>query len=551
MNRSARLAIACAGALVVSTQAACAQHRTWIRQFGQDGTDLPLGATLDGARGMYVCGYTSGNLAAPVSGIFDGWVARFDHVGNTRWLRQFGDADSERPSGAALDAVGGVFFGGQVQGGPGPQVGNNDVWLANYDGAGNERWSREYPTPTYDFVHGVAPDGAGGVFMGGYTHSGLSTSEEAWIARYDSLGNVMWSRQLGSNLEDRIHDVASDGVGGAYVCGETRGALGAGQAGYYDAWIARYDGAGNQHWLRQLGTLSADRAFSVASDGADGSFVGGTTEWSLGGPYMGAGDAWLARYDGAGNQLWLRQIGTDRYDDLTVMGDGRGGVIAVGHTTGNLAAPHAGGLDVWLAWFDGAGLLESTEQFGTSGLEFVSAAGPDGTGGVLLCGSTTGNLAQPNAGLHDIWLARYDVALATATCLPAVINSSGVPASLRATGSSLTVANALTLVAEQLPLGSFSYFLASNVLGPPVQPAGSQGDLCLGGALCRFDGSGQVQLAGPSGTVQLAIDSTALPHPAGSVAVQAGETWSFQAWYRDRSPARTSNLTNAVSVSFW
>jgi hypothetical protein len=126
-----------------------------------------------------------------------------------------------------------------------------------------------------------------------------------------------------------------------------------------------------------------------------------------------------------------------------------------------------------------------------------------------------------------------------------------VPGSLRALGSSLTSANALTLVAEQLPLGSFAYFLASDVLGPPVHPAGSQGNLCLSGALCRFDRPGEVQFTGPSGSVHLAIDSTALPHPAGGVAVQVGETWSFQAWYRDGNPARTSNLTNAVSVSVW
>lgn len=544
-------AIVLVGALVGWTQTAPAQHRTWIHQFGMDGQDLASGATLDGAGGMYVCGSTTGNLAAPVSGVFDGWVGRFDPWGNTLWLRQFGDTDSEHPAGAVLDATGGVFFGGHVQGGIGPQLGDNDVWLASYDGLGNERWSREYPTPTSDFVYGMAPDGSGGVFMGGFTRSGLSTSEDAWIARYDASGSPLWSRQFGSNLEDRIYGAASDSVGGVFVCGETRGTLGTASAGWYDAWVARYDGAGNQLWLRQFGSLSADGAGSIVSDGAGGVFVGGWTQWTLGGPFLGVMDAWLGRFDASGNQLWLRQMGTDRADNLSVMVDGRGGVVAVGGTQGSLAAPHAGQWDVWLAGFDGAGQLDWIEQFGTSESESAVAAGPDGTGGVFLCGTTRGSLAQPNAGQHDVWLARYDVALASETCTPAVVNSTGVPASLRAIGSSLTAANALTLVAEQLPAGSFTFFLASDVLGPPMPPAGSQGTLCLGGALCRFDRPGEVVLPAPTGSVQLAVDSTALPHPAGSVAVQVGETWSFQAWYRDGGPAPTSNLTNAVSVVFW
>jgi hypothetical protein len=33
-------------------------------------------------------------------------------------------------------------------------------------------------------------------------------------------------------------------------------------------------------------------------------------------------------------------------------------------------------------------------------------------------------------------------------------------------------------------------------------------------------------------------------------AVQAGETWNFQAWFRDMNPGPTSNLTNGLQVTF-
>jgi hypothetical protein len=34
------------------------------------------------------------------------------------------------------------------------------------------------------------------------------------------------------------------------------------------------------------------------------------------------------------------------------------------------------------------------------------------------------------------------------------------------------------------------------------------------------------------------------------VAVQAGETWSFQAWYRDAHPGPTSNFSDGRAVPF-
>ncbi len=50
---------------------------------------------------------------------------------------------------------------------------------------------------------------------------------------------------------------------------------------------------------------------------------------------------------------------------------------------------------------------------------------------------------------------------------------------------------------------------------------------------------------GPSFTLQL--DLTALPvNPPGPV--QPGDTWNFQAWYRD--VGNTNNFTDAVSVTF-
>ena len=43
------------------------------------------------------------------------------------------------------------------------------------------------------------------------------------------------------------------------------------------------------------------------------------------------------------------------------------------------------------------------------------------------------------------------------------------------------------------------------------------------------------------------VDLNGIPSGSGFVAVQPGETWNFQCWYRDGA---TSNFTDAVSITF-
>ena len=45
------------------------------------------------------------------------------------------------------------------------------------------------------------------------------------------------------------------------------------------------------------------------------------------------------------------------------------------------------------------------------------------------------------------------------------------------------------------------------------------------------------------------LDALALPFDP-PTAVQAGETWNFQAWFRDANPDSTSNFTDGVAGTF-
>lgn len=90
--------------------------------------------------------------------------------------------------------------------------------------------------------------------MCNYIASTLTFAALALAALPAVAQNQAWIRQLGMSNDDLVNAAAPDGLGGVYVSGRTAGNLGGPSAGGNDAWLAHYDNAGNQTWIRQLGT---------------------------------------------------------------------------------------------------------------------------------------------------------------------------------------------------------------------------------------------------------------------------------------------------------
>jgi hypothetical protein len=99
--------------------------------------------------------------------------------------------------------------------------------------------------------------------------------------------------------------------------------------------------------------------------------------------------------------------------------------------------------------------------------------------------------------------------------------------------------------------GQFAYHLmgvGSNVINPP----GSTGDLCLGGAAIGRYNTDIGLIAGGSHTTDLVNGSIGngngtLPNPPGGT-LTAGQTWNFTMWYRMGPGA--SGFADAITVSF-
>ena len=160
----------------------------------------------------------------------------------------------------------------------------------------------------------------------------------------DQAYELAWVRQLGTTAADKAYSVTVDPSGNAYICGRTEGSLGGPYEGpWCDGFLAKYDSAGHLLWTRQMGTVTGDESWSVAADPSGNIYVGGYTFGSLAGPQVGGGDAFLIKYNTSGDVLWKRQIGTPTEEwTYSVDVDGYGNAYITGHTFGNLGGPNAG-----------------------------------------------------------------------------------------------------------------------------------------------------------------------------------------------------------------
>ncbi len=125
-------------------------------------------------------------------------------------------------------------------------------------------------------------------------------------------------------------------------------------------------------------------------------------------------------------------------------------------------------------------------------------------------------------------------------------NSTGLPGVVSAIGSTLVSANDVTLTASQLPPGQFGYFLVSRTQGFFDPGTTCNIFICLNSPIGRHNQPG---LVGQGPSFSITLDLGAIPTPTGFVAVQPGETWNFQCWYRDW-PYCTTLFTDAISITF-
>lgn len=292
-------------AAVVFASLAEAQTAQWVKQMGLGG--ISNGVSSDAAGNAYATGMVSNpglfdNLVIPCNAS-DVFLAKYDAAGNVQWANVGGGDLLDQGNKVVTDAGGNSYVVGAIQTNslhPTAKfdnitlTGNGDYdWLiVKYNTSGQVVWAQNYGSASGDIADGVALDAAGNVYVTGFFNGtmmvqGVTVTSQGlfdiFLAKLDANGTLLWLKTAGGTGSDQAHGVVVDGQGNVGITGEFQGtskfdANSIKAAGLGDAFIAKYDAAGTNLWVHGGGSTTSfagDPAKAIAVDGANNFFITG------------------------------------------------------------------------------------------------------------------------------------------------------------------------------------------------------------------------------------------------------------------------------------
>lgn len=243
-----------------------------------------------------------------------------------------------------------------------------------------------------------------------------------------------WGTYYGGLGDDRTTAIETDAAGNVYIGGGTTsldnmvtsGAFqeiyggASGTVAMGDAFIAKFDEAGNCLWATYYGGELEDRGIDLALDevtshlylaGATKSTAGIATPTGHQAQHGGDLDAFIAKFDLSGERVWASYYGGSDAEGLVygigVCSDPNGNVFLVGETssTDNIATPGAyqltknSGRDAFVAKFDSSGTRQWGTYLGGEGHDDGMKISSDANGNAYIVGNTssTQNIATPGS----------------------------------------------------------------------------------------------------------------------------------------------------------
>lgn len=212
--------------------------KQWTKQLGATGSSTEgYSVAADPSGNIYVVGLTDGALDGNTQlGFSGGFITKYDASGTKQWTKlcdQFNVPDSSA-QGVTTDSAGNIFVAGWTDGGMDGNTltGAHDFFVTKYDTSGTTLWTRQMGVASQDtFGNAVTSDSFGNVYVAGDTTGGLdgnslTGTQDFFVTKYASGGQLQWTKQMGSTSQSTTPDgVAIDSSGRLYLSGTTTGGL--------------------------------------------------------------------------------------------------------------------------------------------------------------------------------------------------------------------------------------------------------------------------------------------------------------------------------------
>lgn len=423
----------------------------YVYAFGIGGAlDGGHGIALDQSGNVYITGLFQGtnidfdpsaNSALITANGTNAFLAKYDATGTYVYALSLGGNDNTA-SGVAVDASGNAYitggFSGTTDFDPSGATANltpnggSDIFLAKYSPSGAYISAVSMGGTGNDGGASVAVDVNNNVYLTGsfretadFDPSGSTlnlTSNgniDAFLAKYDASGAILYAFNIGGNGNDNGGDVTVDINGNAFITGDFRNANvdfdpsastnSLSSNGGNDVFLAKYDALGNYVYAINPGGNGTDFGTSVAVDGYGNAFIAGgftgNTDFdpsaNIASLVAASGtDVFLAKYDTLGNYLNAFSFGGASSGNdigLDVSVDGIGNVYLTGSyqgtvdfdpSAGNANRTSNGSADVFLAKYVDTTFVNSApltslyvNDNNTAGDIYTSAVGNDANAG--------------------------------------------------------------------------------------------------------------------------------------------------------------------------
>ena len=293
---------------------------------------------VDASGNVYVIGSTSGSFGEQINqGAQDAYLAKYDSAGNVLWTKLLGSTGTASGFSLALSPAGGVVVTGSTTSDLVPTAvadGNTDTFVAKYDSDGNQTWVKQLQTLSNNQGNAISVDASVNVYLGGQVTAGTigkgqtsQGSSDAYLAKLDSKGNLVYEQQFGSTGKDQVSATATAADGSLYVASVQNG----------HAIISKYangDATLSPVWQTDLGDLQNGGAIGGLTVSGNQVYVSGTTQ---NGNLTAGGTATVANASSGGTDAFVFNL-TDAGSSATpafvsYVGTGstdKGGAVAVG-----------------------------------------------------------------------------------------------------------------------------------------------------------------------------------------------------------------------------
>ncbi len=191
--------------------------KSWEGAIGGANEEMGIDLVALPDSGIVIVGSTTSFGALGV----DIYVIRLDRNNNIVWTRIVGGSNDDDASAAQLvqDSVL-IMTGKTYSYGPGTPS-YTSIWFARMDLNGNLQWFKTIGGNMWDFPHSLTRLSDNTLVLIGLTASYGSGGDDVYLARFNVVGDTLWTRTLGGAAYDEGFGIAQTGNGSLWAVGYT------------------------------------------------------------------------------------------------------------------------------------------------------------------------------------------------------------------------------------------------------------------------------------------------------------------------------------------